>query len=730
MSFGSGKLYEASNRFSPSRGRRATNDNSPQPRWHASLSPERPLRVTKASGGNTSHASASGNQYYEENKRYGHLSNAKPDTSRSLDDDIISFLNTSPRPESFQSRLHQSVDNGWGASEIYKSNEVASDETPDRDRDSFLEEIRQEDEGLYKLDQTLLDGSFKGSSRAPKPTGANLRIGSPKQRGKPLERKHEKNNASKMTADATTIYSTRPSPHVKKRRERYLMNRSRNTHPYSSSSVIDAYSSRSKKKGNVGRRKISSKQQRQRDARLARSNRPITNAHVRTTSKPNTKFRKNMKVESRSRKAAKSKNKPERKKKKKKKINQSQLILDRSAAPGLPPSPARFQDAKAKVEAWSNHDGSDRKVYRVHSSKFGKSASASRTLERPSSAGARLTSKYNLDLDGDEILNKKIKTITKQKKNIKSLKLRKRGMENSISALQKEVQARDMHIKELRKIIKKKDRELVVARGAKATEAANTSGILNLSSDSIRSIGSQSYRERKDMSKLQKSQQKLKSEIKELRRREQRAVEIHGALRNTIDKLRNEKDAFADQIDDLKSTIRSLKRSLEAERQYNKELIRTEFGENEAMNLQEEKINSRGINNKVTNRILRQEISRLKSLLEVSRGKVKDMEHELNHFKGENEHLKNTNGELRVQMKNLKMKDKLLTQDSETAKVKKERKILMKSKEKDACATQATKEGGIEKLMKKKSDDDKATLSEYQRLKSMYDRVQGNSNVQ
>ena len=79
-----------------------------------------------------------------------------------------------------------------------------------------------------------------------------------------------------------------------------------------------------------------------------------------------------------------------------------------------------------------------------------------------------------------------------------------------------------------------------------------------------------------------------------------------------------------------------------------------------------------------------------------------------------------------MQMKNLKMKDKLLAQDSETAKGKKERKALMKSKEEDASATQATNEGGIEKLMKKKIDDDKATLSEYQRLKSMYDRVQGN----
>ena len=74
-----------------------------------------------------------------------------------------------------------------------------------------------------------------------------------------------------------------------------------------------------------------------------------------------------------------------------------------------------------------------------------------------SSAGASLTSKYNLDVDSEEVLNKKIKTITKQKRNIKSLKLRKRGMENSIAALPKEVQARDMHIKELRKIIKKKD---------------------------------------------------------------------------------------------------------------------------------------------------------------------------------------------------------------------------------------------------------------------------------
>ena len=106
------------------------------------------------------------------------------------------------------------------------------------------------------------------------------------------------------------------------------------------------------------------------------------------------------------------------------------------------------------------------------------------------------------------------------------------------------------------------------------------------------------------------------------------------------------------------------------------------------------------------------------------------MDHELNHFKGENENLRNTNDELRVQMKNLKMKDKLLAQESETAKNKKERNIQVKSKEKDAPVIQTTNECGIEKLMKKKIDDDKATLSEYQRLKSMYDRVQGNSNVE
>ena len=131
---------------SPRRRRNLTNSSSPRPRWHASLSPER--RVTKGNGENTSRANASVNQYYEESSRNRYFSNAKPDTSRSLDDDIISFLNTSPRPESFQSRLHQSVDNGWGTSEIYKNNEVALDETPDHDGDSFLEEIRQEDKGL------------------------------------------------------------------------------------------------------------------------------------------------------------------------------------------------------------------------------------------------------------------------------------------------------------------------------------------------------------------------------------------------------------------------------------------------------------------------------------------------------------------------------------------------------------------------------------------------------
>ena len=192
------------------------------------------------------------------------------------------------------------------------------------------------------MDQTLLDGSFKGTGRAPNssvsqvPDGANPRIGSPKQRGKILGR-NEKNKASEKAIEAKTIYSTRPSPHVKKRRERYLMNRSRNTHPYSSSSIVDAYSNKNRKKGNLSRRRISSKQQRLKDSRLAQSKRQIKSTHNRPTSKPNssgrTKFRKNAKVEPGSQKATKSKKKLEKKRKKRKKINQSQLILDRSAAP-------------------------------------------------------------------------------------------------------------------------------------------------------------------------------------------------------------------------------------------------------------------------------------------------------------------------------------------------------------------------------------------------------------
>ena len=802
MSFGSGKLYNTSNRFSPRRGRSRNerdNDNnngSPMPRWHASLSPER-SSTTRSSryqnNNNNLNESNMGNNndnnnnpYYHVSERYQQPNSSNLNTSKSLDDEIISFLNSSPRPESFQTRRlveseENTNNNGWGGtSRIYKNNNNNNDEEQEEtfynDGDSFLNEIRQEDESLYQMDQTLLNSHGSGGV-----TSASVRYGgiqseednnnsspehgSPQRQGNSSRSKSQQR--SRQNQATHTIYSTSASPHIKKRRERYLSNnRSRNTHPYNASSIVSAYSSSNsmnnnnkKKKKNTKKqqrsnsnKKISLKQQRMKDAALSMSknnaNNSTRNTSRRSFSKNNNNNSKK-KGQSSRRRMNRSSIKQQstvisgttivkKKKKKKKKLvsssttNQSQLILDRSAAPVLPPSPQRLKKAKGKIEAWSKDANnisttSSRKIYRIPSSKYNKK---SKKIDRPSSAGARLSNRYKFDEDDENFLNKKIKTITKQKKNIKSLKLRKRGMEQSIAALQKEIEARDLHIKELRNIIKRKERELVVAKGAKATEAVNTSGILNLSTDSIRSVGSQSYRERKNVTKLEKTQQKMKSEIKELRRREQRAVEIHGALRNTIDKLRNEKDAFGDQIDDLKSTIRSLKRSLEAERQYNKELIRTEFGENEAMNLQEEKINSHGSNNKVTNRILRQEISRLKSLLDVSRGKVKDANNELNHFKSENDHLKNENNDLKVQLKNIKMKDRLLNKEIEAVKDSKEKKKTKKKVVKVVIGGDSGKKNKnatspIAKLMQKKIDDDKANLSKYQRLKSMYDRVQG-----
>ncbi len=787
MSFGSGKLYNASNRFSPKRGR--AGGRSPLPRWHASLSPERlhnsKSRIMNEYSDESNNVTINNNQYYQENNsRYRKKHNPPLDTSKSLDDEIISFLNSSPRPESFQSRIEtEKSSNAWKASEIYAESNREEDENRSfhNDGDSFLNEIRQEDESLYKFDETLINNSLNSEGHG-KMTSTSVQLhypgsgvpehGSPQRtRAVKIDKKKPQKRVTTTSNNTHTIYSTRPSPHVKKRREQYLTTQSRNTHPYNASSILSAYGKSRNRSNNTTRKtkkKVSSKQQRMKDAALSTSKHVVRRStSVRSTKRQQQKLRptSTTNVSSNTSRMIKKK----RKKKRQKNMlsntgtSQSQLILDRSGAPVLPPSPKRLNIAKQRIEAWSKEEsndtagsdkGSSRKIYRVPSSRFSNSSNRKRgktkPLDRPSSAGARLTTRYNFDENDEEFLHKKIKTISKQKKNIKSLKLRKRGMEQSIAALQKEIQARDTHIKELHNIVKRKDRELFVTKGAKATEAANASGILNLSTDSIRSVGSQSYKERKNISKLEKTQQKMKSEIKELRRREQRAVEIHGALRNTIDKLRNEKDAFGDQIDDLKSTIRSLKRSLEAERQYNKELIRTEFGENEAMNLQEEKINHHGNNNKVTNRILRQETSRLKSLLDVSRGKVKDANNILNHFKSENENLKNMNNDLKVQLKNIKMKDRLKTQEMETVKEskknKKNRSVAMSSdnttspnesmpppnsqrKKNNPIKITSAKErdSPIAKLMQKKIDDDKASLSEYKRLKSMYDRVQRGS---
>ena len=70
------------------------------------------------------------NQYYQENNsRYRKKHNPPLDTSKSLDDEIISFLNSSPRPESFQSRIEtEKSSNAWKASEIYAESNREEDD--------------------------------------------------------------------------------------------------------------------------------------------------------------------------------------------------------------------------------------------------------------------------------------------------------------------------------------------------------------------------------------------------------------------------------------------------------------------------------------------------------------------------------------------------------------------------------------------------------------------------
>ena len=65
----------------------------------------------------------------------------------------------------------------------------------------------------------------------------------------------------------------------------------------------------------------------------------------------------------------------------------------------------------------------------------------------------------------------------------------------------------------------------------------------------------------------------MQSRLKDASKREIRTVQIQGALRSNIEKLRNEKSELCQQCDNLQNTINDLKITLAHERRYNEEAI-------------------------------------------------------------------------------------------------------------------------------------------------------------
>ena len=587
---------------------------TPTPQWRNSLSPTRSQRKRERRG----------------SREYGDPSPRQ--LSRSLDDDIIAFLNSSPRHNEragggFDDKVTAILQNSRGAPPGDDSG--GDDHDGGVGEDSFLKEIRDEDARLFPEDES----QFQVGSEAGQADPAWY---SPKRSAKRIHFADEV-----LTASPThTIYSTGSARKDDPRRGENPVQR--------------------KKSGAVQKRKGSSASA----SRIYGTTKP----HRRPKKAPGASSRlfaptassANMSRRSQRgggaprarpprRAAAKRKKKTKRKKKKtgSRVASTSEVILDRSLAPKLPPSPSRLVNAKETIKAWSKEEVTSTKPKNKFSS-----------LERPSSAGARLVHSFSGGSVTEARANKLNSKVKLQKKKLNTFKLRLSGSEGAIEALQKQIRARDLHIAELRAMVKKRERALVVSKNAQATDAANTSGLLNLSTDSIRSVGSTkssastSMRNRKEQTKLGKQLKETQRQMKEFRRRETRAVEIHGALRATIDKMRKGKDDLGDQVDELTATVRNLKRSLEAERKYNKELIRTNMGESENLKLQ---ANNTG----ASNRILRQEVSRLKASLDITRSAVKSKNHELERLRKEVEKYKHENGNLYVQVKTATMKRRL-----------------------------------------------------------------------
>lgn len=211
----------------------------------------------------------------------------------------------------------------------------------------------------------------------------------------------------------------------------------------------------------------------------------------------------------------------------------------------------------------------------------------------------------------------------KRNKEVASLRLRLAGTHNAIRSLQEQLHERTAEVDELRAQLLSKTRALEAARAGQNSGALNRSYV----SQAKRS-GKEAQAKRKYAVQLEEMEKECDEAIIKARKKEQRAIEINADLRNEIHRLRvvSEKDAV--QLKDLNAMLSEMKGAIEMERQYSASLLSGEGGggngdsgpvynEEQAMELN--RSNQSNIVDllkpNVTVRMLRQEISQLRTVL-------------------------------------------------------------------------------------------------------------------
>ena len=246
--------------------------------------------------------------------------------------------------------------------------------------------------------------------------------------------------------------------------------------------------------------------------------------------------------------------------------------------------------------------------------------------------------------------------ITKRGKNnkeISSLRLRLAGTHNAIRALQEQLHERTAEVDELRAQLLTKTRALEAARAF----ANRTGGALDRSYSSQtsggHSSGQNAQARRKYQLQLKVMEKECDQAVIEARKKQQRSIEINADLRSELERLRNSVTDNTNEVVEMQKLLQDSQRALESEKRYSTSLVAQqqqaatmERGENGSSLLDSTNIDDLMTPN-VTVRMLRMEVSRLRTLLSNTSHKHAEQENRVLQASGRSKQLEKENSVLR-----------------------------------------------------------------------------------